>query len=258
MRSHRNAPLGLRLSKTSPSCVVRGVPPEIPQFHLRAILECSSLEKEISESCQAHLMGCTINDMRLSQAHIKKSALSLLAFAIVGGVVVGTAFLIIQTQQRNQKSFGDLSVPAPGTVPQAVPAASSSPTATIPFDQSKLPDFLKPPAQRVPNNNIQLKPDPTEEEIREYIGKVERAAVSAASVRIDGCQPDPVVVRASSSASLLFVNNDKKPHLITVEDKKFAIEPESKGDIPMSFASGTGIYNYDCDSNFSVGTLLVE
>jgi plastocyanin len=206
-------------------------------------------------SCQVYLMGCTINDMRLSQANIKKIALSLSAVVIVGGVVVGTAFLIIQTQQRNQKSFGDLSVPAPGTAPQTVPAASSS---SIPFDQSKLPDFLKPPAQRVPNKNIQLKPDPTEEEIREYIGKVERAAVSAASVRIDGCQPDPVVVRASSSASLLFVNSDKSTHLITVEDKKFAIEPEDERDIPMSFASGTGIYNYDCDSHFSVGTLLVE
>lgn len=189
------------------------------------------------------------------QANNLRKLVLLFSGVLVGVGFLGTLVFIWQSARTNQKNFEDLSAPPLAAAPEVPSPSSSSPTAMPVFD---MPDFLQSPKTSVTNRNVQLKKDPTEEDIKAYIAEVERVAVSASSVTIDGCEPEPVVVRIAASANLLFVNNDAATHLITVEDKKFAIEAHKSREVPMSFASGTGIYNYDCDSHFSVGTLWVE
>lgn len=188
---------------------------------------------------------------------LKKFAL-LFSATLVGIGLLGTLIFIFYSAARGQKSFGNLSVPASIADPGPAASSQNASSSSTPMPEFNLPDFLKTPKKGIKNNNIQLKPNPSQEDIDAYIEEVKRVAVYATSVAIDGCEPDPVVVRTGEGSAILFENGDDATHLITVEDKKFAVETDSIREIPMSFASGTGIYNYDCDSHFSVGTFWIE
>ncbi|OHB21681.1 MAG: hypothetical protein A2939_04825 [Parcubacteria group bacterium RIFCSPLOWO2_01_FULL_48_18] len=105
------------------------------------------------------------------------------------------------------------------------------------------------------SKNPQLPKDPTPEQIDEYLKIVKEMAVATDTIVITNCIPEPAVVRAKIGQHITIINTDEIGHTLLTEDPLSSIPPLGSTTVTISFASGTGVYNYDCDRFFSVGTI---
>lgn len=184
---------------------------------------------------------------------------------ILAGIVIGgglsSALFITVGHQFFGKKLKDFSVdPYVG-----IEAAPQTPPAPL---EEKIPsEVLKSFLEKVGpenskedsfiNRNVQLVSNPTKEETGAYIQQVEAGAVVTSSVTIDECMPEPVVVKVTEGNALQFINRGARDHFIFIENERIDLPAGTLTEVEARFISGVGIYNYDCDTHFSVGTIWV-
>ena len=146
--------------------------------------------------------------------------------------------------------------PAPATNITGSP--SGTPQLNDAELKQRLNEFLRQQKAQEPQiitDNPQLPQDPTEEQIDAYLSEIEKRAVATTTIAIKDCVPDPIVAKASVSGSVTFVNNSDKEISMLISDQRFSVPPSGTKELSIKFASGTGVYNFDCDAYYSVGTV---